>query len=51
MTLLWSDITAGLSMGVSLLARGIFHVQLEGVPSGFLVENLGYTFCFIIITC
>lgn len=36
-------------MGASLLAKGIFHVQLEGVPGGFLLENLGYTFGFIIV--
>ncbi|CDV35028.1 putative membrane protein [Salmonella enterica subsp. enterica serovar Paratyphi A] len=49
MALLWSAIAAGLSMGTSLLAKGIFHVQLEGVPGGFLLENLGYTFDFIIV--
>ena len=32
-----------------MLAKGIFHVQLEGVPGGFLLENLGYTFGFIIV--
>ncbi len=32
MALLWSAIAAGLSMGASLLAKGIFHVELEGVP-------------------
>ncbi|TGC99060.1 formate/nitrite transporter family protein, partial [Salmonella enterica] len=49
MALLWSAIAAGLSMGASLLAKGIFHVQLEGVPGGFLLENLGYTFGLIIV--
>lgn len=49
MALLWSAIAAGLSMGASLLAKGIFHVQLEGVPGGFLLENLSYTFGFIIV--
>lgn len=49
MALLWSAIAAGLSMGASLLAKGIFHVQLEGVPGGFLLENLGYTFGFIVV--
>ncbi|QLO83735.1 MULTISPECIES: formate/nitrite transporter family protein [unclassified Citrobacter] len=49
MALLWSAIAAGLSMGASLLAKGIFHVQLEGAPGGFLLENLGYTFGFIIV--
>lgn len=49
MALLWSAIAAGLSMGASLLAKGIFHVELEGVPCSFLLENLGYTFGFIIV--
>ncbi|EAU6966647.1 formate/nitrite transporter family protein [Salmonella enterica] len=49
MALLWSAIAAGLSMGASLLAKGIFHVQLAGVPGVFLLENLGYTFGFIIV--
>lgn len=35
MALLWSAIAAGLSMGASLLAKGIFHVQLEGFPADF----------------
>lgn len=33
MALLWSAIAAGLSMGASLLAKGIFHVELEGVQA------------------
>ncbi|MCL5498255.1 formate/nitrite transporter family protein [Escherichia coli] len=49
MALFWSAIAAGLSMGASLLAKGIFHVQLEGVPAAFILENLGYTFGFIIV--
>lgn len=31
LALLWSAIAAGLSMGASLLAKGIFHVKLEGI--------------------
>lgn len=46
MALLWSAIAAGLSMGASLLAKGIFHVELEGVPGSFLLENLGYNLWF-----
>ncbi|HDR2753498.1 TPA: formate/nitrite transporter family protein [Enterobacter asburiae] len=49
MALLWSAIAAGLSMGASLLAKGIFHVHLVDVPGGFLLENLGYTFGFVIV--
>lgn len=47
--LLWSAIAAGLSMGASLMAKGIFQVNLEGMPGAFLLENLGYTFGFIIV--
>ncbi|WP_075181376.1 formate/nitrite transporter family protein [Pantoea sp. 1.19] len=49
MALLWSAIAAGLSMGASLMAKGIFLANLEGVPGAFLLENLGYTFGFIIV--
>ncbi|STW80106.1 transporter [Klebsiella michiganensis] len=49
MALLWSAIAAGLSMGASLVAKGIFHVHLNELPGGFLLENLGYTFGFVIV--
>ena len=49
MALLFSAIAAGLSMGASLMAKGIFQTHLEGVPGAFLLENLGYTFGFIIV--
>lgn len=42
MALLWSAIAAGLSMGASLLAKGIFHVQLEGVPAAFTGKSRLY---------
>ncbi|MEG1226119.1 MAG: formate/nitrite transporter family protein [Hafnia sp.] len=47
--LLWSAVAAGLSMGASLMAKGIFHVKLDGVPGAFLLENFGYTLGFIIV--
>lgn len=47
--LLWSAIAAGLSMSASLLAKGLFHAHLEGVPGGILLESVGYTFGFIIV--
>lgn len=49
MALLWSAIAAGLSMGASLVAKGIFHVHLSELPGVFLLENLGYTFGFVIV--
>lgn len=49
MALLWSAIAAGLSISASLVAKGIFHVHLGALPGGYLLENLGYTFGFIIV--
>ncbi|WP_408641427.1 formate/nitrite transporter family protein [Shimwellia pseudoproteus] len=49
MALLWSALAAGLSMGASLLAKGILSVHLDHVPGAFLLENLGYTVGFIIV--
>ena len=47
--LLWSAVAAGLSMGASLMAKGILHVRLPAGPGSFLIENLGYTLGFIIV--
>ncbi|NDL65347.1 formate/nitrite transporter family protein [Acerihabitans arboris] len=47
--LLWSAVAAGLSMGASLMAKGILHARLPDGAAGFLIENLGYTFGFIIV--
>ncbi|MBM7344009.1 formate/nitrite transporter family protein [Pantoea coffeiphila] len=49
LALLFSAIAAGISMGASLMAKGIFQVNLHEVPGSFLLENLGYTFGFIIV--
>ncbi|HDS8022819.1 TPA: formate/nitrite transporter family protein [Klebsiella aerogenes] len=49
MALLWSAIAAGLSISASLVAKGIFHVHLGALSGGYLLENLGYTFGFIIV--
>lgn len=49
LALLFSAIAAGLSMGASFMAKGIFEVNLHDVPGGFLLENFGYTFGFIIV--
>lgn len=43
MALLWSAIAAGLSMGASLLAKGIFHVQLlKAFPAAFTGKSRLY---------
>lgn len=49
LTLWWSALAAGLSMGASLMAKGIFHARLPEGAVGFFVENLGYTIGFVIV--
>ncbi|PLR34394.1 hypothetical protein CYR32_12045 [Chimaeribacter coloradensis] len=49
MALLWSAIAAGLSIGASLMAKGILHAHLPDTPARFFLENLGYTVGFIIV--
>jgi len=45
----WSSLAAGLSMGFSLLARGILRRYLGDAPGAFLIESLGYTFGFLLV--
>ncbi|CNE10140.1 putative inner membrane protein [Yersinia nurmii] len=49
LALLLSAIAAGLSMGASLMAKGIFHAKLSDAPASLFIENIGYTFGFIIV--
>ncbi|WP_431225584.1 formate/nitrite transporter family protein [Serratia sp. L9] len=49
LALLLSALAAGLSIGASLMAKGIFHARLPDDPSRFFIENIGYTFGFIIV--
>jgi formate-nitrite transporter family protein len=44
-----SALAAGLSMGFSMLARGLLHRHLAGMPGAFLLESLGYPFGFIVV--
>lgn len=44
-----SALAAGLSMGFSMLARGLLHRHLGGVPGAFLIESLGYPFGFLVV--
>jgi formate/nitrite transporter FocA (FNT family) len=36
-------------MGFSMLARGLLHRHLAGMPDAFLLESLGYPFGFIVV--
>jgi len=45
----WSSLAAGMSMGFSLLARGLLHAHLGDFPGRFLVENFGYCFGYLVV--
>jgi len=47
--LAWSSLAAGMTMGFSLLARGVLHRHLAGVSTGHLIDSLGYTFGFLAV--
>lgn len=47
--LMWSSIAAGLSMGFSMLARGLLHRHLPAFEGRFLVESVGYSMGFLIV--
>ncbi|WP_426699596.1 formate/nitrite transporter family protein [Rhodanobacter sp. Col0626] len=45
----WSSLAAGLSMGFSMLARGVLSRYVGDMPGGFLIESLGYPFGFLLV--
>lgn len=45
----WSSFAAGMSMGFSLLARGLLHAHLGDFPGRFLLENFGYCFGYLVV--
>jgi formate/nitrite transporter FocA (FNT family) len=45
----WSSLAAGLSMGFSLLARGLLRAHLGDFPGKFLLENFGYCFGYLVV--
>lgn len=47
--LIWSSVAAGLTMGFSMLARGVLHRHVGSLPGGFLLESFGYTFGFLTV--
>ncbi len=48
-SLWWSGIAAGLCISVSVVAEGALHHLLEGYGYRPAVENLGYTFGFVLV--
>jgi len=49
LALAWSGLAAGLSMGFSLIATGLFHAYLPAAPWRPLIVNLGYSVGFLIV--
>ncbi|MGY3038728.1 formate/nitrite transporter FocA (FNT family) [Rhodanobacter sp. TND4EL1] len=45
----WSSLAAGLSMGFSMLARGVLSRYVGDLPGGFLISSFGYTFGFLLV--
>jgi formate/nitrite transporter FocA (FNT family) len=45
----WSSVAAGLSMGFSMLARGVLHRYLGDASGSFLIESLGYPLGFLLV--
>lgn len=39
----WSALAAGLTMGLSLMAMGLFKSRLEGIPGSHVISSLGYS--------
>lgn len=48
-TLAWSGLAAGLSMGFSLVAPGLLLAYLPPAPWSALIDNLGYSVGFFIV--
>lgn len=48
-SLMYSGLAAGVSINVSILAKGALHAALPDAPWRPLVESFGYTFGFIVV--
>ena len=49
MSLWWSGVAAGIGISLSILAEGILHYLFEDSQYQFVIENLGYTVCFVLV--
>ena len=48
-SLIWSGIAAGMMISFSVLGEAIFRTYLPDSPARFLIENLGYSFGFLLV--
>lgn len=49
LSLTWSGIAAGALISFSLIAEAVLRTHLPDIPSRFLIENLGYSFGFLLV--
>lgn len=45
----WSSLAAGLSMGFSLLFKGLLEARFPDGNAGFFIGNMGYTIGFVVV--
>ncbi len=48
-SLVWSGIGAGILISFSVLAEAILRTYLPDAPPSYLIENIGYTFGFLLV--
>ncbi|NND40595.1 MAG: formate/nitrite transporter family protein [Rhodobacteraceae bacterium] len=48
-SLIWSGVAAGMMMSFSVLGEAIFRTYLPDAPYSYLVENIGYSFGFLLV--
>lgn len=48
-SLIWSGVAAGLMMSFSVLGEAIFRTYLPEVRHAYLIENIGYSFGFLLV--
>lgn len=48
-SLIWSGVAAGLMMSFSVLGEAIFRTYLPDAPHSYLIENIGYSFGFLLV--
>ncbi|MXQ06725.1 formate/nitrite transporter family protein [Alphaproteobacteria bacterium GH1-50] len=48
-SLVWSGVAAGLMMSFSVLGEAVFRTYLPDAPHRYLIENIGYSFGFLLV--
>ncbi len=48
-SLIWSGLAAGALISFSLIAEAVLRSELRGFQGRFLIENLGYSFGFLVV--